>query len=74
MRRIAATAATLEEKVGYQKQQRELEGKRNKLRRELYARQDEIEEERNALIDQLEQQLQQHVREEPLFTVEWVLQ
>ncbi|MCA4127609.1 DEAD/DEAH box helicase, partial [Pseudomonas aeruginosa] len=74
LRRIAATAATLEEKVGYQKQQRELEGKRNKLRRELYARQDEIEEERNALIDQLEQQLQQHVREEPLFTVEWVLQ
>ncbi|MDI3686434.1 SNF2-related protein [Pseudomonas aeruginosa] len=74
LRRIAATAATLEEKLGYQKQQRELEVKRSRLRRELYARQDEIEEERNALIDQLEQQLQQHVREETLFTVEWVLQ
>jgi len=74
LRRIAATAATLEEKLGYQKQQRELEGKRSKLRRELYARQDEIEEERNALIDQLEPQLQQQVQEEVLFTVAWVLQ
>lgn len=74
LRRIAATAATLEEKLGYQKQQRELEGKRSKLRRELYARQDEIEEERNALIDQLELQLQQQVKDDTLFTVEWVLQ
>ncbi len=74
LRRIAATAATLEEKLGYQKQQRELEGKRSKLRRELYARQDEIEEDRNALIDQLELQLQQQVQDDTLFTVEWVLQ
>lgn len=74
VRRIAATAATLEEKLGYQKQQRELEGKRNKLRRELYARQDEIDAERNELIDQLEQQLQQQVQEVTLFKVEWVLQ
>jgi ERCC4-related helicase len=74
LRRIAATAATLEEKLGYQKQQRELEGKRTKLRRELYARQDEIEEERNVLIDQLEQQLQQQVQEVTLFKVEWALQ
>ncbi len=74
LRRVAATAATLEEKLGYQKRQRELEGKRSKLRRELYVRQDEIEEERNALIDQLELQLQQQVQDETLFTVEWVLQ
>lgn len=74
VRRIAATAATLEEKLRYQKQQRELEGKRNKLRRELYARQDEIDAERNELIDQLEQQLQQQVEEVTLFKVEWVLQ
>lgn len=73
LRRIAATAATLEEKLGYQKQQRELEGRRNKLRRELFVRQDEIEEQRNALIDQLEAQLKQHVVEQTLFTVEWEL-
>lgn len=73
LRRTAATAATLEEKLGYQRQQRELEGKRSKLRRELFARQDEIEEERNSLIDQLEQQLQQQVEEKILFTIEWKL-
>lgn len=73
LRRTAVTATTLEEKLGYQKQQRELEGKRSKLRRELYARQDQIEEERNALIDELEQQLQQQIQETTLFCVEWVL-
>lgn len=74
LRRIAATAATLEEKLGYQKQQRELEGKRSKLRRELYVRQDKIEADRNSLIDQLELQLQQQVQEETLFSVEWELE
>ncbi|NWC39454.1 DEAD/DEAH box helicase [Pseudomonas tolaasii] len=71
LRRTAATAATLEEKLGHQKKQRELEGKRSKLRRELFVRQDEIEEERNSLIDKLEQQLQQQVKEQTLFTIEW---
>ncbi|WP_206662981.1 SNF2-related protein [Pseudomonas sp. Sample_9] len=71
LRRTAATAATLEEKLRYQKKQRELEGKRSKLRRELFVRQDEIEEERNSLIDKLEQQLQQQVKEQTLFTIEW---
>lgn len=74
LRRTAVSAATLEDKLGYQKQQRELEGKRSKLRRELFARQDEIEEERNMLIDQLEQQLKQQVQEQTLFTLEWVLE
>ncbi|MGF6359834.1 ERCC4-related helicase/Txe/YoeB family toxin of Txe-Axe toxin-antitoxin module [Pseudomonas frederiksbergensis] len=73
LRRTAATAPTLEEKLGYQKQQREVEGKRSKLRRELYARQDEIEQERNVLIEQLEVQLQQQVQERALFTIEWEL-
>ena len=73
LRRTAANASTLEEKLGYQRQQRELEGKRSKLRRELYARQDQIEEERNALIDELEQQLKQQIEETTLFSVEWVL-
>jgi hypothetical protein len=73
LRRTAATAPTLEEKLGYQKQQRELEGRRSKLRRELYARQDEIEQERNVLIEQLEVQLQQQVQEQTLFTIAWEL-
>ncbi|GHC90613.1 helicase [Pseudorhodoferax aquiterrae] len=73
VRSTAAIAPTLEEKLSWQKKQRELEGKRSKLRRELFARQDEVEEQRNSLISQLEIQLQQHVVEQTLFTVEWEL-
>jgi ERCC4-related helicase len=73
VRRIAATSPTLEEKLAHQKQQRELETKRSKLRRELFARQDDIESERNGLIEQLEEQLQQQVEEQTLFTIEWEL-
>ena len=73
VRRTAATAPTLEEKLSWQKKQRELEGKRGKLRRELFARQDEVEAQRNELINQLEVQLQQQVKERTLFTIEWEL-
>jgi ERCC4-related helicase len=73
IRRTAATAPTLDEKLNWQKRQREFEGKRNKLRRELFSRQDEIEAQRNDLISALEVQLQQQVRQESLFTIEWEL-
>lgn len=73
VRRTAATSPTLDEKLHWQKCQRELEGKRNKLRRELFNRQDEVESQRNDLITQLEQQLQQRVEERMLFTIEWEL-
>jgi ERCC4-related helicase len=74
IRRTAASAPTLEEKLTHQKHQRDLEAKRSKLRRELYTRQDEVESQRNELIVQLETQLQQQVEEQPLFTIEWELQ
>ncbi|WHZ12147.1 MAG: Helicase [Burkholderiaceae bacterium] len=73
VRRTAATSPTLEEKLAHQKRQRELEGKRSKLRRELFIRQDEVEAQRNDLISQLEVQLQQQVEERALFTIEWEL-
>jgi ERCC4-related helicase len=73
VRRTAATSPTLEEKLSWQKKQRELEGKRGKLRRELFARQDEVEAQRNEIISQLETQLQQQVKERTLFTIEWEL-
>lgn len=73
VRRTATTSPTLEEKLSWQKKQRELEGKRTKLRRELFNRQDEVEAQRNDLIGQLEEQLQQQVEEQTLFTVEWEL-
>lgn len=72
-RRDAAIAATLEQKLVQQKRQRELEGRRGKLRRELFARQDEVEEQRNKLIGELEDQLQQQVEERIMFTIEWEL-
>lgn len=73
VRSTAATAPTLDEKLSWQKRQRELEGKRSKLRRELFARQDEVEAQRNDLISQLESQLQQRVEEKTLFAIEWEL-
>jgi ERCC4-related helicase len=72
-RRHAAIAATLEQKLVQQKAQRELEGKRSKLRRELFQRQDEVEARRNALIEQLEEQMQQKVTQELSFLVAWEL-
>jgi predicted nuclease of restriction endonuclease-like (RecB) superfamily len=69
----APTPPRREEKPSWQKQQRELEGKRSKLRRELFNRQDEVEAQRNDLINQLEAQLQQQVEGRTLFTVEWEL-
>ena len=74
VRRTAAISPTLEEKLSHQKSQRELEGKRSKLRRALFNRQDEVEAQRNDLITQLELQLQQQVQEQTLFTIEWELE
>lgn len=73
VRRTAATAATLEDKLAHQKHQRTLEAKRTQLRRELFTRQDDIEAQRNALIEGLEGQLGQQVEEQTLFSVEWSL-
>lgn len=73
IRRTAAISPTLDEKLQWQKRQRELEGKRSKLRRELFSRQDEIESQRNDLIGQLEGQLQQQIQEQMLFMIEWEL-
>jgi F0F1-type ATP synthase membrane subunit b/b' len=70
-RRTAATAATLEEKLSWQKKQRELESKRTKMRKELFDRQDDIELQRNALIEQLEGQLEQQMEVRELFMIEW---
>ncbi|MEI6747311.1 MAG: hypothetical protein WCL34_15215 [Methylococcaceae bacterium] len=74
VRRTASGSPTLEEKLHWQKQQRELETKRSKLRRELFVNQDKIDAQRNDLIEELEKQLEQKVEERTLFKIEWVLQ
>lgn len=71
VRRTAATSATLEEKLSWQKKQRELENKRSRQRRELFDKQDEIEAQCNQLIEKLEESLKQKVEEEELFFIEW---
>jgi superfamily II DNA or RNA helicase len=73
VRRTAAIAPTLEEKLSWQKKQRELEGRRGKLRRELFDRQDEVDARRDELIGQLEARLRQWVEEWTLFIAEWEL-
>jgi hypothetical protein len=73
VRRKAATSPTLEEKLTHQKQQRELEARRTRLRRELFTRQDDVEAQRNELITQLEAELQQQVVDNTLFIIEWEL-
>lgn len=72
-RKAAAVAATLEEKLKYQKQQRDLESKRSKLRKELYGKHDEVEAQHDELIGALENRLQQQIKENALFTIEWKL-
>lgn len=64
-------AATLAEKLAVQKEQRDLEGNRDRKRRELFQRQDEIQTRRDNLIDELENQLSQQVTVLPLFACEW---
>ncbi len=73
VRRSATISPTLDEKLHWQKRQRELEGKRSQLRKELFGQQDEIEGRRNAVIEALEQQLEQQVQDTQLFTIEWEL-
>jgi ERCC4-related helicase len=74
VRREAKIAATLEEKLTLQKQQRQLESQRNKSRRELFDKQDEVDERREALIESLEGKLNKQTRLEDLFTIRWKIQ
>jgi ERCC4-related helicase len=73
VRRTATVAATLEEKLHWQKRQRELEDKRNQLRRKIFDRQDEIDGQRNRLIEELESRLSRQVQTTKVFTIQWCL-
>lgn len=66
-------AATLADKLAAQKEQRDLEGQRDKKRRELFDRQDEIQRKRDDLIDELERQFKQEISISPALTCEWEL-
>ena len=74
VRRTATVAATLEEKLHWQKRQRELEDKRNQLRRKIFDRQDEIDGQRNKLIEALESRLDRKMQTTAVFTIQWSLE
>ena len=73
VRRTATVAATLEEKLQWQKRQRELEDKRNQLRRRIFDRQDEIDAQRSRLIEDLEGRLASSACLKKLFAIQWSL-
>lgn len=73
VRRTASVSATLEEKLHWQRRQREMEDKRNQLRRKIFDRQDEIDAQRNALINDLEGRLSRKTTIADIFTIQWEL-
>ncbi|WP_415205612.1 SNF2-related protein [Pseudorhodoferax sp.] len=73
VRRTASVAPTLDEKLHWQKRQRELEEQRSKLRRQMFERQDEIDERRSRLIEELEGRLASTVQRHSIFVIQWEL-
>ena len=71
VRRIAKGASDLEEKLNWQKKQRELERLRSRKRRVLFDKQDEVDNRRGELISELEGKLEQKIEEKALFTICW---
>jgi adenine-specific DNA-methyltransferase len=72
-RRAAVAALTLEEKLGFQKNIRTLEGQRNNKRRALFDAQDEIDKKRDELISEIEGKLQRKEMLTSLFSIRWVM-
>jgi superfamily II DNA/RNA helicase len=73
IRRGAALAASLAEKLDAQKKVKSLDEKRKKKRRELFDAQDAIDANREELIKSVEGQLKQTTNLRSLFTVRWVI-
>ena len=71
LRRTAALAQSLQEKLDYQKQIREIERRRNTKRRELFDAQDAIDTQREELIGKIEKQLKHTSAAQTLFAIRW---
>lgn len=71
LRRTSALAQSLQDKLEYQKQLRELERRRTSKRRELFDAQDAIDQQREELIGKIEKQLKQSNTIQSLFTIRW---
>lgn len=74
LRRSAALAQSLQDKLSYQKQLRDIERRRNINRRELFDAQDAIDKQREDLIGKIEKQLKHTSSVQALFTIRWKIQ
>jgi ERCC4-related helicase len=72
-KRSSTLAMKLEEKLGFQKQVKELEGERNQARRRLFDAQDEIDAKRDLIISSLEEQIKATSFRNSLFVTRWNL-
>lgn len=73
-RKVAALAASLNDKLEAQKLIRTLESTRKERRKRLFDAQDEIDSQRDELIARIEVQLGQKKSVTPLFTIRWRLE
>jgi adenine-specific DNA-methyltransferase len=73
LRRSAALAQSLQDKLAHQKQLRDLERRRNGKRRELFDAQDAIDQQREDLIGKIEKQLKHTYGVKALFAIRWRL-
>lgn len=63
----------LEDKLIAQKEIKEMEGKRNKMRLKLYDSQDMVDKQKEELIDKIEANMKQKIDEKELFLIRWRL-
>lgn len=61
----------LEEKVKVQREIKDMEAKRNKMRRELFESQDAVDKQKEELINKIEANLKQKIEEKELFVIKW---
>ncbi|MBL4702394.1 MAG: DEAD/DEAH box helicase [Phycisphaeraceae bacterium] len=73
LRRTSALSQSLQDKLAFQKQLRDLEHRRNGKRRELFEAQDAIDMQREELIGKIEKQLTQSNTVQTLFTIRWMI-
>lgn len=72
-RKLSRTAISLEDKLKYQKDLRNLDNSRNSKRRSLFDAQDEIDKQREALINDIESRLKQKIESKEIFYIGWML-
>lgn len=63
----------LEEKITAQREIKEMEKKRNRLRQNLYQAQDEVDSKKEDLINEIEARLKQNIETEELFLIKWTV-